>query len=212
MKRIEYLDLLRVIAIFGVIVVHISAQNWYSTDIHSMEWHVFNIWDSIFRCSVPVFVMISGVLFLSKEIEIKKLYSKNILRIITAFAFWSLLYVLILDNSNKIEDKIMAFYLGHYHMWFAFMIVLLYMLTPVLKKIIEDKKIIEYFLIIYFVFQTILPQISTFIYMLNHKTMAIIMNKNMDKFQINFGYIGYFVLGYYLSKKDLSKKWRIKFF
>ena len=48
--------------------------------------------------------MISGALFLrnSKKLDIKKLYSKNILRIVVVFLFWSLVYG-ILYGKIKIE-------------------------------------------------------------------------------------------------------------
>ena len=44
-ERIFYLDILRVLATFAVIAIHVSAQNWYSTDIYSYEWNMFNLFD-----------------------------------------------------------------------------------------------------------------------------------------------------------------------
>ena len=36
--RIWYLDLLRILATFAVVVLHVSAQGWYDTDVRSFAW------------------------------------------------------------------------------------------------------------------------------------------------------------------------------
>ena len=75
-KRKKYIDTLKLLAIFGVISLHIF-QIWN-------QRLIFNI-DIIYGCSeisrfgVPLFLMISGALFLNKQISLKTLYSKYIL-------------------------------------------------------------------------------------------------------------------------------------
>ena len=78
MERKTYCDYLRLIATFAVVVLHVAASNWYSTDVNGLEWQSFNFYDSVVRWGVPIFVMISGSLFLSREISIRKIYSKYI--------------------------------------------------------------------------------------------------------------------------------------
>lgn len=90
MERKQYCDYLRVFATFAVVVLHVSATNWYITDVNVMEWQAFNFYDSIVRWGVPIFVMISGSLFLGRDVSLKKIYSKYILRMVVAFVFWSL--------------------------------------------------------------------------------------------------------------------------
>ena len=58
-----YFDWLRVLATFGVMVLHVAAQNWLSVGIESFEWNAFNFYDSLERWTVPVFVMVSGRCF-----------------------------------------------------------------------------------------------------------------------------------------------------
>ncbi|MBO5477828.1 MAG: acyltransferase family protein [Clostridia bacterium] len=208
-QRIEYIDLLRIIATLAVIVIHVSAQNWYSTDITSYSWNLFNIYDSISRWAVPIFVMISGTLILSKEYDIKTIYSKKILRLFTAFLFWSLLYALVKYRNDGIFTIITNFFKGNYHMWFIFMIMGLYMLSPILKKITELEKICEYFLIICFLISSVLPQISNLLLLFNNKYLEAFssaMSSNIENLKLSLGYAGYFVLGYYLNNKNISKK------
>ena len=67
---IEYFDLIRLFSSFGVILIHVSAQKWYSTFPGQYKWEVLNFYHSISRWSVPEFFMISGALFLNKSSSI----------------------------------------------------------------------------------------------------------------------------------------------
>lgn len=49
--RTIYLDHLRVLATTAVMMVHVSAPNWYSTDVNDYDWKVFNFYDSIVQYS-----------------------------------------------------------------------------------------------------------------------------------------------------------------
>ena len=64
-QRVACYDVLRVAATFAVVALHLSAQHWADTDIYSTAWQAFNLYDSLVRWTVPVFVMISGVFFLA---------------------------------------------------------------------------------------------------------------------------------------------------
>ena len=79
-ERVMYVDLLRVISMISVIILHVSSCMYAILDIESINWFVANIFDSLVRFGVPVFVMISGVFFLNqnKEYGFEKLYNKNI--------------------------------------------------------------------------------------------------------------------------------------
>ncbi len=83
-NRTIYFDYLRVFATAAVILLHVAAFNWLSTDVNGYDWKVFNFYDSIVRWGVPVFVMISGALFLGRDdISIKKY-------ILSIFSDWQL--------------------------------------------------------------------------------------------------------------------------
>lgn len=40
-QRIAYFDVLRILATFAVIVLHLSAQHWADTDVYSRAWQAF---------------------------------------------------------------------------------------------------------------------------------------------------------------------------
>lgn len=210
-KRIIYFDYLRIIAIFAVVIAHVAAQSWYLVDVRSHEWNVLNFFDGGFRWGPPVFVMISGALFLEKRRPLKEIYSKNILRIIIAFVFWSVFYALwgffVTGKVDTFEQLISEAIIGHYHLWFLPMIVGLYMMVPFFEKIVEDKKLALYFVGLSVIFAFLLPRgirLTEF----KWPWLSKAMNNLNDAADIHFvlGYSVYFILGYLLSTGNLSRK------
>lgn len=88
-KRVIYFDILRVVAIFAVVAVHLSAQHWLDVDVSSRAWFAFNLYCTTGKWSVPIFVMISGALFLGRDTTIRTILKKNVLRMAGVFVFWS---------------------------------------------------------------------------------------------------------------------------
>ncbi|MBQ9985537.1 MAG: acyltransferase family protein [Oscillospiraceae bacterium] len=203
-KRVYYFDWLRIFATVAVVVIHIAGAELFACGINTFEWSIYNILDSFSRFSVPVFLMISGALFLDPEnnIETKRIYSKNLLRIITAFLFWSVIYALTEYSGDKL-----AFFrsvlLGHYHMYFLFIIASLYVAVPILRKICENKKTAVYFLILAVLSVFILPSVAK----LPHMSFLYDIDEKM-RFRLVGGYSAYFIGGYYLNRTELSKPGR----
>ena len=208
-KRSVELDILRFLALLFVVCLHVSSSEWGRMPIISSEWLQNTIWRATWM--VPIFVMISGRFFLdsSKVITIKKMYTRYIKRIAIAFVFWSAIYQVYYfwwgisqGNAQNWKSYVTEFLLGAYHMWYLFMLVGLYMITPILRKIAEDKKLLKYFLILSFIFHIV-------VYF--GKEIPIIGNiifYAVDKMHLEFlsGYVIYYLLGYYLYKYDISVK------
>lgn len=209
-ERTAYFDYLRVFATFAVIVLHVSAQNWYSTDVNGQQWQIFNFFDSIVRWSVPVFVMISGALFLGKEISIRRIYKKYVPRMIISYFVWATVYYAINENRDSI-DCISVILQGNYHMWFIPMMTGLYMSIPFFKTITLNKSATKYFITLAFLFTflfgTIVSLTSDFC---SHKLIQRISEiySFLSRISINtvLGYSAYFVLGYYLNSVTIKKK------
>lgn len=219
-NRIVYADLLRIIATFAVIVLHVSASKWYEAPIREYNWQMFNVYDSLVRWSVPVFVMLSGMFFLNpnKEIDFKKLFHKYILRIVLTIIFWGLFYQFseifakfILHHESITMKKIVVAFAKipfgppWYHLWYLYMLIGLYLLVPLYRiftKHTTEKQFL-YLLILFFIFGLCLPFA---------KKILLYFDSRLN---INFGipelvnYSGYFFAGYYFSKYSVSKKLRI---
>ena len=215
-NRKVYCDYLRIFAIFAVITLHVAAHNWYSTDVTSFEWSIFNFFDSIVRWGVPVFVMISGSLFLGREIDTKQIYSKYVLRLVIAYVVWSIFYAFLHRYSfNDGLIKVIKTYVGHmaagqYHMWFILMIIGLYIGIPIFHVISKDRNLARYFLILSFIFGIFLPWFlnlpADFIHSQNlHKVINAINSKiNTMNVSVVLGFSFYFILGHYLDNTELK--------
>lgn len=216
--RIFYLDVLRVIACLCVVMVHASAD-YVKKDFGSANFWYANVLDSISRIGVPLFVMISGSLLLDENYNFtpKKLIA-HIVKMVIFFVFWSLLYSIItnvinysISNKKITFEAIKASFLnGNYHLWFCFMIVGLYLIVPILRLWvkIENKKYIEYFLILSFVFAFLLPQIVTQAGYFT-KEVKYLNNALKNSYLYHFGgYVPYFILGWYLYNFAFNKNTR----
>ena len=185
-----------------------------SYNIKSYGWNVCNIYDSFVRYSVPIFVMLSGTFFLdnSKPLPWQKL-AKKTFRLITAFIFWSACYAIVgivrkygfSISGHMIIEFIGRVMQGSYHMWFLFMIVGLYLVTPMLREITKDRKLSWYFVALWFIFWGCTS------YIVRIPTYGKYFSKIFNNIGIHtvLGYSGYYVLGYLLSTTRFSKKSKI---
>lgn len=212
MKRTIYFDYLRVIACFAVIVLHVSAGQWHDYTEPTFEWNVMNIYDSATRFCVPIFLMISGALFLNpeKKLSLRKLYTHNILRVITAFCFWSFIYACYTFTPSEGPSFLTLLLCGHLHMWFLWLIVGLYMLVPILRKVVENRRVMEYFLLLSFVFSFVIPFIFdlTKIFIPFLSSIVSIGETYINNLHLSMlsAFTFYFVLGYYLHTTRVNKR------
>ena len=209
-NRVIYLDVLRVLAIFSVVMLHVSCVFLRA---NTVGWYVGNFYDSLSRWCVPVFVMISGALFLqpNKEIPLKLLYSKYILRLTGAFVVWCLLYVFLFDPVYPIVHNLhhgLPFtyeydtsFLPKYHLWFLLMLIGIYMLIPIMKEIARNSTACLYFIILWFVFTTC--DMLFHYHILNCEAVSFLFYNLQVRMVL--GYSGYFLLGYWLSIVKLDK-------
>lgn len=208
-KRIAYFDFLRVFATFAIMIQHIDPYG--SKDPYSAVYVARLASDLLTRWGVPIFLMISGALFLGSESTIKKLYSHNILRIVTAFIFWSALYSVVrtVIFGYGLTNMVLEFLYGHYHMWFMCLIVELYILTPILRKILSSWNIGKYFLLILLLYASVIPQIIQTLTLVS-PTIGGIAERAVGGYIRNRFHMGlfYYVCGFYLSKCRLTVRRR----
>ena len=216
-RKLHY-DLLRILAAFSVVMLHSSAQLWYDAPVNSRIWLTANSWNALVRFGVPIFVMISGAIFLDKQRELEpgRLYRHNILRLAVVYIMWSLFYGLWdysrFDFSQLEPSQMKPWKLfvnewvsGRYHLWFLPMMLGIYVLLPVLRTWVghAQKKELEYFLVLFLVFQIGRETLRVAAY----GRPIILSVLNTAKVEAVCGYLGYFVLGYYLERFGLPHKW-----
>ncbi len=206
--RIIYIDILRITSIFAVIVIH-SATSIY-TKFNSVGidwWMIGNIYGSSSRWAVPVMVMIGGALLLdpNKNYTMKTFFKKRIERVFVPFLFWGIIYTIWVYWKKIIIWKvpwlaiIKSFITGpvYYHLWFVYMILGIYLLTPILRIYVKsaDSDNIKYFLIVWFVSNGIILYIDKFAN----------IRLSIETYFFT-GYVGYYLLGYYLRQAQFDKR------
>jgi len=214
-KRLVHYDLVRVIAIFAVIVVHTSGTLYrVTTPVAAFNWQVSNIYSTSGKFSICIFMMVSGMLFLNpkKSITISSLFRKNILRIVSAFIFWSLAYALFglwvkVQMNGYSSGYMHSFFIdvvtGNYHMWFCYMIIGIYIIVPFLRLISSDENLMKYFLILSIIFVSIIPVVQQ---LPDIVSVPLSIAVTQLRVTLVMGWVGIFVLGYYLSYCNITKK------
>ncbi len=197
-----------------MMMVHVAGSWFSSGDVNSLDWQISIVYNGLVRFCVPVFIMISGSLFLQKErsVTIKSLFQKNILRIVLSLIFWAGAYVVLIFIARLLVygEPISVATLsknvidGCYHLWFLPAMIGIYLTVPLLRKIAEDKTLTIYFLICSFV----LSYCVNFAKHLSEETANLVSVLNYAAFDFFAAYSGYFLLGFFLAKYDLAKSTR----
>lgn len=211
MGRKRELDLLKALAIFGVIVIHTCTDGGFAYPVGSVNWLCTLFWAALVRASVPIFFMCSGVLFLppEKDLPLKKLYLKYILRILAAMLVWSLLYkVYHLAHAGELSAprffeavKQVLLFKQEFHFYYLQIILLFYACLPVMRAFIQhaSKRDVEYALLLWFLTGILYPTLRNFwpFSMLDGIPKQWMMN-------MTWAAMGYGVLGYYLKTWGIS--------
>ncbi len=187
-------------------MLHASTQSYTEVDLMSPQgvqiWWASNVYDSLARVCIPLFVMLTGALLLqtSKADEpLRVFFKKRLSRIGLPFVFWGAIYFVwrFFVNGEAITPNsiVQGLLTGpYYQFWFLYLIIGLYLVTPILRVIIKqaDQKIVKYLISIWFLGTAIIPLLTLF----------GSYNLNANVFLLT-GWLGYFVLGAYLMKVHL---------
>lgn len=215
-SRKYYLDFLRIFSCILIVMVHVSANQFEAISPRTFNWQIMNFYDCLGILGVPLFVMISGALLLdfSHNLPGIKLLKKAG-KLAFLYFFWLGIYNFItylgahasFSFSSFKQEVLLNSLLGKgiYHLWFLPMLIALYLIIPLLKPIVSSKESCKYFLILYVIITLFFPTI--FKYDFPYRTILMSIY-DKTPFVMFSGYIGYFVLGYYLAYHvtDLSKK------
>jgi surface polysaccharide O-acyltransferase-like enzyme len=189
-------DFARIVACFMVIILHVAAINFYS---FGDNWWATNVYDSLVRCSIPVFLLISGALLLTKEERLGIFMKKRFIRIFPPLIFWSLFYmswnVYKGVNYGTWSEWIKTIIKGPvvHHFWYLYALVGLYLFIPFLSKIYVNSLHIEkkFYICLWVLFASIWP-ISHALFQINFNLVNVY---SLGSFS---GFIGYLFLGAYL--------------
>lgn len=212
-KHTACYDLLRILASFFVVVIHVCSMSWQDIPINSIGWQTLNVYDGLVHCAVPLFVMISGTVFLRKEqpLEPKTVLTKYVLKLFVVFLCWSAFYaVASAGYHNMFTRQWIKNVLIHcadyeYHLWFFPKMIVAYLLLPLLWPLVhyKDGKPVGYACLLFLVLRTGIAMLAVF--PLPKAVLGWFANFSIG----TIDFVGYMLIGYYLStvQKKKPKLW-----
>ncbi len=210
-KRDYKTDLVKAAAIFFVIVIHTCSPG-FSRPVGSVGWFTALFYGTVTRPAVPLFLMCSGALLLdpSRELKLKKLWLRNIARIVAAMLFWSVMYKIygLVDahafSFRALLDGVLAVlrFDQEFHFYYLHVILIFYILLPVLRVFVKaaDGRTVLYALGVWFALGILYPTVKSFY------PVSRIGGLPGSQWLLNMTWsaAGYGLLGWYLRRRPLS--------
>ncbi len=204
-EELVYVKTIRAFALCVIVTLHVAFPLVYLYNSVSYgDWWVANsfyIWGKI---GSPLFTMVSGLLLLNptKEQPIGVFFQKRFVKVLLPFVAWSTIYLLwrIWGRSESFtpQEILRLFIEGpvYYHLWFIQMILGLYLATPILRVYIRHapRANLTYFLAVWLASVSVLPIVKRFLG----------FDIGIDVV-VTTGFVGFFVLGYYLRNVVLTR-------
>jgi len=139
-------DLIRSVAIFLVICLHVSGVGF--ANYFSSSWAAVNAYESFSRVCVPLFFILSGALLLDKRESLQQL-GRRISKIVIASAAWSAIFI---AWERRHGSNISFFRMIEapvaFHLWYCYTIIGAYLFLPVMRAVAQYLNIYSHLFII----------------------------------------------------------------
>lgn len=204
--RMYWIDLLRVVAVFQVVLIHLSYVIFFKEEVFSANWQAANFYDSLSRSGVPLFFMASGALLLGKQEPLAEFFRKRFVKVGIPTLFWSVAYLLwsVEGYTNGTMSPVgiglsmlKAIYTGNVeiHLWFLYILIGIYLVVPLLRIFVSaaSRRDLAYFAGMWFLATPLLELLQR----LSGFESALVI-------PVVAGYVGYFVIGYLLAEANLG--------
>jgi len=208
-NRKIWADLLRIFAMFQVVLLHATNEGYISLFSDLSNWYNFLYLNCFTTCAVPLFFMISGNFIIRQEENFLYTVWYRIKKILIPLFLWSVVYIFIrkwyLNEDINIIQQIGK--IGkepqYYHLWFIYTLLGVYLASPVISWIYYniEKKMLYYTAIIFGILPFLLKTLET----------ATGYSVGISFLYMLFPELILFVLGKWISdhRKKLFKKWYI---
>ena len=213
-KRIVYFDILRMAAVFAVVIVHVSSLYIYNRwGYEGSFWNFISVIDSYFRYAVPTFLMVTGSLLLPnrKNETYGEFLKKRFSKVLIPFIVWNIIYFFDSVRIGDYAGTVYSFFSQmlsqggtRYHLWYLNLIITLYFFIPFFRILAGklDKKNLELLIAVLFVGAFLIPTISDITNIYFHIQVSIL------SLPVIFVYIGFMFLGYYITTYGVKDKYR----
>lgn len=197
------LDILRIIAISMIVLMHSPMP-----DSGSPGFVLAGI-SYLTAPGVVLFFMISGALLLDNDLATKVFIKRRFSKILFPTLFWTMFYLLVgfITYRQPIVDSLKSILSipfsvqGNGVLWFLYPLAGLYLLTPILSQWLKkaSKREVEFYLLLWAI-TLVYPYLSLWLH---------INESNSGVLYYFAGYVGYYVLGYYLKQHYKYRLWHV---
>ena len=202
--KTAYFEWLRLFAAAAVVLMHTAAKRWLSISHTVPEWEVLTLWDSLVRWPVPIFIMITGALFLPRRTELKTALGRYIPRMAVGFLVWSGVYAL-----YRGELTLNGLVSGYYHLWYLPFLCGVYLTLPFLQRIAEDDRLADQLLAVSLAVGTLFPWLVKLGELLLPESRGLLGTlAGLVNYTFFFDHISLLLLGHRLHRTELSRKQR----
>lgn len=204
-ERFFWADILRVIAIYFVVVIHNSALPQGLDFPGVISYVIF----ALAKTSIPLFVMLSGALLLGKKEPYALFFKKRVLKVVFPWIAWTFIFMGMGYYLGDFEGTTLSEWKYYFELtlltklWFLPLIASIYLLTPVWRIFIQKSRKIDrsYLAVLLIAFASIFPFL--------HNSLAFPVDQNGILTQAVL-FSGYFILGYILIN-DYQKRFSMPF-
>lgn len=180
------IDIIRIFAFVFIVFLH-TLNRQFGVDVWMGGYAIISI-------GVNLFIMISGYLLLDKTEEAIVFFKKRILNILPLFLVFNIIYIYF--GKIPIMPVLKGKTISASHFWYIYMILGLYLLTPWLQKVLKyAEKETLFVVFLWFLCNILNPYLRYF-------NLAEIPFSNFPL----TGFIGYYILGYFVKKYDNKVK------
>ena len=180
------IDIIRIFAFVFIVFLH-TLNRQFGVDVWMGGYAIISI-------GVNLFIMISGYLLLDKTEEAIVFFKKRILNILPLFLVFNIIYIYF--GKIPIIPVLKGKAISASHFWYIYMILGLYLLTPWLQKVLKyAEKETLFVVFLWFLCNILNPYLRYF-------NLAEIPFSNFPL----TGFIGYYILGYFVKKYDNKVK------
>jgi surface polysaccharide O-acyltransferase-like enzyme len=204
-SRLLWPDLVRTTAICWVVLIHTAAvPRSHLNDISLDWWWWSDLYDGFSRAAVPMFIMVSGALLLTRrEFSLLNFARRRMAKVAFPLLAWGLIYLgwravqgEVFSPGEILRHLVSGSEPASTHLWFLYVIVSLYLIAPILNVFVlnSSTQVQLYFVVLW--------ALATFVQPVIEENLNFQIGLNLGPVS---GFVGFFVLGAIIERSVPEK-------
>lgn len=199
---LPFVDMLKCLCLFGVILGHLCTWQIQEVQPGTAAWNLSNVYNSLCRVCVPVFLMVTGWLVLGRQ-DCRRAEAASWQKaghFLLCYLFWAAFYTAINPGKSLLcpQTWLDGVIQGEFHLWYLLMMAGIYAVLPLLVRITRRREDVDRALLAAFVSTILLPSLSGL-------PGWERLQEFTSRFYLDTGYLFYLLLGCRLRRWPLKR-------